>query len=189
MTTGSRVQNNIGIGSCEMVDQVSRGTRLRRSAGLCHQGETLVVTENPVLPHATVPLGAHTCYWRRPRSHPLPMPGPLLASNASTQCWSDCSAPLVVASSGCCQPQPPLRAFHLPLLLRSNPVQQPPLAPAASNGPAHTCGWHWSSCTHPLPVPTPLTPTARARATSHTCCWHPVPVPIIPEGFSPSPCF
>ncbi|ELK34357.1 hypothetical protein MDA_GLEAN10023727 [Myotis davidii] len=126
-----------GIGH-RMVEQVSRGARLRREADHCQWGKPLVVTENSLLLRTTVPLGTHTCCQSL---HLLLAPAPLVPT-AGAQHPPNCSVLSVGASSGF-GPNRPSGLLHLLLLLlpRGNQGRQPP---AASNGP--------------------LTPTAGARA-------------------------
>ncbi|KAK1341290.1 hypothetical protein QTO34_017694 [Cnephaeus nilssonii] len=119
-------------------------------------------------------LGACTCYWRQPHSHPLlalelPLT-PLLAPGTGP----DSS----VLSAGGCQPRSPSGLLHLPLLLRGDQGQQLPLAPAAGDGPTHIHYWHWSHHLHPLPAPAPLAPTAGVGSATGTRYQRPAPVPI-----------
>lgn len=135
------------------MEQVSGGARPRQGTGCCYGGEPQVVTENSLFPHTRVPPGAHTCCQSRPCSHPLPVPG--VAPIALGCQWVG-----AVAAS----PNRPSGLLHLPLLLRGNRGQQPPLAPIAGNGPVQTrCQRQPHSHLQPEP---PLAPTASTRCQS-----------------------
>ncbi|KAK1341537.1 hypothetical protein QTO34_017952 [Cnephaeus nilssonii] len=115
-----RARDMVGVGCGKMVEQVSGGARPRRGAGSCHRGEPLKIICScmprfrPALAPAasTGPACSHCRHWNC-RLHLLPAPG---------------------ASPNC-----PSELLHLPLLLKGNRGQQPPLTSAASDGPASTC--------------------------------------------------
>ncbi|ELK31206.1 Protein SREK1IP1 [Myotis davidii] len=177
---GSRQENMEHGGHRQRRDGGAGEWRCQTKVGAshCHGGEPLVVTENSLLPHATVPPGTCTHCQRWPHTH-LPRsyrqlaPEPPLAPTASAWCRSrslgaisGCEWQLLALIS--------LRVSPFPPAPEGQSRQQLLLTPAAGTGPNHSAPsmdeMTRRSGEGAVPFTLPLLPLlAAAAACSHSC--------------------